>query len=71
MNTPRKQHYSYLIYPEPILTKAIFDYRGIARIRKKIVQDGAELFFHSRYPLDTVIGEFNNYLIQLLNRSPT
>ena len=69
MISSAKKIYALSIYSERVLNRAVEDYKGIAIIKKRRIQDKMELSFRSRYPLDTVVGEFDNYLIQLLNQN--
>ena len=62
------KYYQSSIYPEYIIDDAIQDYKRIAKIKKKPFEDGFLLTFHTHFQAEAVIGEFGNYLIQLLNQ---
>lgn len=64
------QLYSKTFYSKKVLTKAISDYHRIATI--KLSENGSHYMCEFRKCVvdeQTVMNEFNNYLIELLNSS--
>lgn len=63
-----EQTYSLDIYPEPVLRQAIKDYHDICHIEATI-KDGSMVccFSHGKIDETTIMHEFSNYLIELLN----
>lgn len=60
--------YPTSLYPVSVLRQAIQAYRPICTIRLEVCGDHTDCFFSdSCYDLDTTMGEFSNYLIELLN----
>jgi len=68
-----EQAYNLDIYPERIIMQAINDYRGICNIVANIQDSYAVCqFSHGKTDERTIVLEFSNYLIELLNsRRPT
>ena len=63
-----KRTFSKYFYNELILKRAIKDYQSIAKISLCEKTDAFECSFDSdNIPVELVINEFNNYLIELLN----
>jgi|GEM_PF-6433479 len=63
-----EKSYDKRIYPRQTLENAVFAYKGIANIRINEERDSYKCVFgKSSIDTKTVINEFDNYLIELLN----
>ena len=65
----KKVLYNDSIYSRDALFRAIDAYRKICRIIPKVTRDGTICtFFADTDMIDTIIHEFDNYLIEILSR---